>query len=185
MSHIKSPTDTIDGTWDIDSSHSYVGFVIRHMMISKVRGSFTGFRGQIVTNSDIASSRVEASIDVRSLNTGDPKRDTHVTSADFFDAESYPTMSFESTNVRLAGNHTMVDGNLTIRGVTHGVTLMLDEPLFAANGTDGARAGFSASTTIDRRDFGISYSGTLPGGGLALGERVQIILEIQARLKED
>lgn len=185
MSQLESPTDIIDGTWDIDSSDSHVGFIIRHMMVSKVRGSFTNFRGQIVTNSDVERSRVEASIDVRSINTGDPKRDAHVISSDFFDADTHPTMSFVSIGVRQAGHQTLVDGNLTIHGVTRNVTLMLDEPVFGPETALGATAGFSASTVIDRRDYGISYNGVLPGGGLALGEKVQIVLEIQAKLRTD
>lgn len=174
----------VAGSWTIDSAHSHVGFIVRHLMVSKVRGSFASFSGKIVTSDDILQSSVTASIDLSSISTTNQMRDEHLRSAEFFDAETYPTMTFTSTGVSFDGENYLVDGELTLRGITKPVTLTVEPPAFGPNPHGGTKAGFSASAEINRTDFGVSYNGPIPGGGVALGEKVQIVLEIEADLSE-
>ncbi|MFO7591268.1 MAG: YceI family protein [Acidimicrobiia bacterium] len=169
------------GTWAIDPTHSEVGFSIRHLMVSKVRGRFTGFTGTITTADDLVASSVEATIDLASIDTGNADRDTHVRSADFFDVEAHPTMTYRSTGVRADGDGFVVDGELTLRGVTRAVPLALEVHGFLPESPFGdTRFGFSATAEIDRRDFGIEFNSALDGGGVLLGEKVQVALEIEA-----
>ncbi|HEU4947112.1 MAG TPA: YceI family protein [Kribbella sp.] len=176
------------GTWSIDPTHSDVGFVIRHLMISKVRGHFTRFEGRIVTAGDPLKSEVTATIDTTSIDTANAQRDEHLRNADFFEVEKYPTMTYRSTGIRSDGDDFLVEGELTLKGVTLPVPLKLEvngfgvDP-FAPDPAVGARAGFTATGEINRMDFGVSYNGPIPGGGVALGEKVQIILEIEAVLQ--
>lgn len=172
----------VAGTWTIDQVHTHVGFVIKHMMVSKVRGHFGAFSGQIVTAEDPLASSVTALIDVASINTNNDMRDDHIRSADFFDAEHHPTMTFTSTGIRAEDDGLFIDGNLTIRGVTKPVTLEIETPEFGPGPQGGMKAGFSASAEINRSDFGVSYNGPIPGGGMALGEKVQIVLDVEADL---
>lgn len=172
----------VAGTWTIDPIHSHVGFVIKHMMVSKVRGHFAAFSGQFTTAADPLESTVTATIDTTSIETGNQMRDDHIRSADFFDAENYPTLTFASTGIRYSGSESFIDGNLTIRGVTRSVALALETPEFGPSLQGGTKAGFSATTEINRNDFGVSYNGPIPGGGVALGEKVQIVLDIEADL---
>ncbi len=172
----------IAGTWTIDTVHSHVGFVIKHMMVSKVRGNFTRFSGQIIAPDDPLATSVTVTIDATSIDTNNSMRDDHIRSADFFDAENHPTLTFVSTGVRHEDGQLYVDGNLTIRGVTKPVTLTVETPEFGPNPQGGTKTGFSATTEINRNDFGVSYNGAIPGGGVALGEKVQIILEVEADL---
>lgn len=172
----------IAGTWTIDPVHTHVGFVIKHMMVSKVRGNFDTFAGQILTAANPSESTVSVTIEATSINTGNTMRDDHIRSADFFDAENHPTITFTSTGIRQEGGDFYVDGDLTIRGVTKAVSLKTETPEFAQNSAETFKAGFSASTDIDRTDFGVNYNGPIPGGGLALGEKVQIVLEVEADL---
>jgi polyisoprenoid-binding protein YceI len=172
----------VAGTWTIDPIHTYVGFVIKHMMVSKVRGKFDTFSGEIVTAADPLDSHVSATIEATSIDTSNTMRDDHIRSADFFDAENHPTITFVSTGIRRTDDEYYIDGDLTIRGVTRPVTLAVDVPEFGPNPQGGTKAGFSASTEINRTDFGVSYNGPIPGGGLALGEKVQIVLEVEADL---
>jgi len=178
----------VTGTWTIDPVHSDVGFVIRHPMISNVKGHFTEFEGQIVTAEDPRNSEVTATIDMTSIDTADAMRDTHLRTADFFEVEKYPTMSYRSAGVRPDGDGFLIEGELTLKGVTLPVPLKLEingfgvDP-FAPDPAVGARAGFSATGEINRIDFGVSYNGPIPGGGVALAEKVQIILESEAVLQ--
>jgi len=178
----------VTGTWTIDPVHSDVGFVIRHPMISNVKGHFTEFEGQIVTAEDPRNSEVTATIDMTSIDTADAMRDTHLRTADFFEVEKYPTMSYRSAGVRPDGDGFLIEGELTLKGVTLPVPLTLEingfgvDP-FAPDPAVGARAGFSATGEINRIDFGVSYNGPIPGGGVALAEKVQIILESEAVLQ--
>ena len=174
----------VAGSWTIDPVHSYVGFVIKHMMVSKVRGQFSMFTGEINTAVDPLGSRVRAEIAVSSIDTHNEMRDNHIRSADFFDAEHHPTMTFASTAVRHEAGAFFLDGELTIRGTTRSVTLNLEAPEFGPDPQGGVKAGFSAATEINRQDFGVSYNGPIPGGGVALGDKVQIVLEIEADLVE-
>jgi polyisoprenoid-binding protein YceI len=173
------------GTWTIDPIHSHVGFVIKHMMVSKVRGRFAGFTGEITTAENPLDSRVTATIDATSIDTNNTMRDDHVRSADFFDAENHPTLTFASTGIRYHDGEYLIDGDLTIRGITKPVTLAVEPPEFGPNPQGGTKSGFSATAEISRNDFGVSYNGPIPGGGLALGEKVQIVLEVEADLITD
>jgi polyisoprenoid-binding protein YceI len=174
----------VAGTWSIDPVHSEVSFVVRHMMVSKVRGRFDTFEGTITTAEDPLQSRVDATVDLSSVNTGEPNRDNHIRSADFFEVESHPTMTFHSSGIRPARDHFLLDGDLTIRGTTRPVTLTLEVNGFGPDAYGGTRVGFSASTEINRTDWGVSYNGPIPGGGVAVSERVTINLEIEGVLSK-
>jgi polyisoprenoid-binding protein YceI len=152
------------------------------MMVSKVRGRFDKFEGTIVTADDPLQSSVNATVDLSSVNTGAPDRDNHIRSADFFEVESHPTMTFRSTGVRRGGDDFLLDGELTIRGTTRPVTLKLEVNGFGPDAYGGTRVGFSATTEINRNDFGVSYNGPIPGGGVAVSEKVTVNLEIEGVL---
>jgi polyisoprenoid-binding protein YceI len=178
----------IAGTWKIDPIHSYVGFVVKHLMVSNVRGHFTAFDGEIVTAADDPlRSGVVATIDLSSIDTSNKQRDDHIRGADFFEVDQHPTMTYRSTGIRRDGDDYVLDGELTLKGVTRPVSLALEvggfgpDP-FLPNPHAGGRVGFTASGEIDRTDFGVSYNGPIPGGGLGLGEKVKIVLDIQAAL---
>ena len=172
------------GTWDIDASHSDVSFTVRHMMVSKVRGRFGTFSGEIVTGEDLGGSTVTASIDATSIDTNNEQRDGHIRSADFFDVENHPQWTFRSTGVRPDGEDLAVDGELTIKGVTRPVSLALEVNGFGPDAWGGTRAGFSASTTIDRNDFGVDIKMPLDGGGVVVSDKVQINLEVEGVLRQ-
>jgi polyisoprenoid-binding protein YceI len=174
----------VAATWTIDAVHTHIGFVIQHMMVSKVRGSFGTFSGQIVTAENPLESSVTVTIDASSIDTKNQMRDDHVRSADFFEVETHPSITFTSTALRHEDGEYFIDGNLTIRGVTKPVTLDVDTPEFGPSMQGGTKAGFSATTEISRTDFGVSYNGPIPGGGAALGEKVQIVLDVEADLNE-
>ena len=176
----------IAGTWAIDPVHSEVSFVVRHMMVSKVRGRFDTFEGTIVTAEDPLASSVTATVDVSSINTGQEQRDAHIRSADFFEAEKHPTMTFTSTGVRADGGDFLLDGDLTIRGVTKPVTFKLEASGFGPDAYGGTRVGFSATTEINRHDFGVSFNGPIPGvpGGVILSDKATIHLEIEGVLRQ-
>ena len=171
------------GTWDIDASHSTVGFSVRHMMVSKVRGYFTRFSGEIVTAEDPAQSSVTATIDLASIDTRQEQRDAHIRSADFFDVENHPQMTFRSTAVRTDGADWTVEGDLTIKGITKPVTLALELNGFGPDAYGGTRAGFSAKTVINRNDFGVDIKMPMDGGGVVVGDKVTVELEIEAVLR--
>jgi len=174
----------VAGTWAIDPVHSEVSFVVRHMMVSKVRGRFDKFEGTIVTTPDPLQSSVTAIVDLSSVNTGEPNRDNHIRSADFFEVESHPTLTFRSTGVRPDGDDFLLDGDLTIRGVTKPITLKLEVNGFGPDAYGGTRCGFSASGEINRHDFGVSYNGPIPGGGVAVSEKVAITIEAEGVLSK-
>lgn len=168
--------------WKIDPNHSEADFAIKHMSISTVHGTFRGISGTITYDpTNLAKSGVEASIEVASVDTGVAARDTHLKSTDFFDAEKYPTMTFKSTSVKKAGNHYDVTGELTLHGVTKPVVLTLEDPGKTEIGMDGksVHRGFTATTTINRNDFGLSWNGTLKSGDAMLGTDVRIELDIE------
>jgi polyisoprenoid-binding protein YceI len=169
------------GTWAVDPVHSEIGFSIRHLMVSKVRGRFSRFEGSFVTAEDPLASSVSASVDVTSIDTGNPDRDAHVRSADFLDVERYPELTFHSTGVRAEDDGYVLDGDLSLHGVTRPVSLQLEVHGFQPDSPFGdTRAGFTAKTEIDRRDFGIEFNIPLDGGGVGLGHKVEITLEIEA-----
>jgi polyisoprenoid-binding protein YceI len=176
----------LTGTWDIDPVHSEVSFVIRHLMVSKVRGRFTDFSGSIVTAPDPLDSSVEALVQLASVDTANGDRDAHVRSADFLDVENFPEMSYRSTAVHADGDGFVVDGELTLHGVTLPVPLHLELNGFQPQTPFGdARVGFSATAEIDRRDFGVEFNAPLEGGGVMLGNKVTISLEVEAIRKEE
>jgi polyisoprenoid-binding protein YceI len=173
------------GTWQIDTVHSDVTFTVRHMMVSKVRGQFTGFEGTVVTAENPLESSVTAAIQLNSIDTRNEQRDNHIRSADFFDVEQYPTMTYRSTGVAANGDGTWtVEGELSLHGVTKNVPLHLELNGFTADPYGGQRAGFSATTEINRRDFGIDISLPMDGGGVVVGDKVSISLEIEAVLDQ-
>lgn len=170
------------GTWAIDPVHSDVSFTVRHLMVSKVRGTFEKFSGAITVAEDGTAS-VNAEIDVTSINTKNADRDAHVRSADFFDAEQFPVATFTSTGVRADGEDYVVTGDFTLRGVTRPVELKLEYNGVNPGMGNGPVAGFEATTVINRKDFGISIDMPLEGGGAVVGDKITINLEIEAVLQ--
>jgi polyisoprenoid-binding protein YceI len=173
----------VAGTWDIDEAHSTVGFSVRHMMVSKVRGYFRTFSGVLVTAEDPAQSTVEATIDMDSIDTRQEQRDAHIRSADFFDVGNYTVMTFRSTAVRTDGADWTVVGDLTIKGVTKSVELELELNGFGPDAYGGFRAGFSAKTEISRKAFGVDIDMPMDGGGVVVGDKITVELEIEAVLR--
>jgi polyisoprenoid-binding protein YceI len=167
-------------TWNIDPVHSEVGFSVRHMMVSKVRGRFTTFSGQIVTAEDPTKSSVTAEIDLGSINTGQDQRDDHIRSADFFEVEKYPTMTYQSTGVRVEDGEYVLDGDLTLKGVTKSVPLKLELNGFGPDAYGGTRAGFTATGEINRRDFNVNFSAPMQNGGVVVADKITLHLEIEA-----
>ncbi len=172
------------GTYQIDASHSELGFTVRHTGIAKVRGRFTGVEGTFTVAEPFSDSRVDVRIDAASVSTGNEQRDAHLTSPDFWDAATKPTWNFVSTGVQGEGEEFTLLGDLTINGVTRPVELAV-EYNGAANGPDGVlRTGFSATGEISRKDFGLTWNVALEGGGLLVGDNVKLGLEIEA-VKQD
>lgn len=168
--------------WQFDTVHSSVGFWVRHLMISKVRGHFSKWSGTVdFDEANPSASRVEVQIDAASIDTKEPQRDGHLRSPDFFDVEKYPHISFTSTAVDRAGDgHFHVKGDLTLHGVTHPVTLDVEYAGRAAHPQGGERVGFSAHTSINRKDYGLVWNMVLEAGGVALSDKVEIELDVQA-----
>jgi len=175
----------VAGTWAIDPVHSEVSFTVRHMMVSKVRGRFDKFEGSFVTGADPAQSSVTASVDLSSINTGQEQRDAHIRSADFFEVEKYPEMTFVSTGVKAAEEGFVLEGDLTLKGVTKAVAFDLEVNGFGPDAYGGTRAGFSAITQINRKDFGVSFDGPIPGvpGGAVVSDAITVNLEIEGVLQ--
>jgi polyisoprenoid-binding protein YceI len=169
-------------TWNIDPVHSLAEFKVRHMMISNVKGQFTRLEGALTLDeADLTNSRVQASIEAASINTRDAQRDAHLKSADFFDVEKFPTLSFKSTRItRTANGELAVAGALTMHGVTRDVAFTVEGPTPAAKDPWGnTRLGLSASTKINRRDFGLNWNTALETGGILVGDDVTITLDVQ------
>jgi polyisoprenoid-binding protein YceI len=170
------------GTWNVDPAHSTVGFVARHLMITKVRGRFTDFSGVIEIAGDPLQSMVRADVDLASVTTGDEGRDAHLRSADFFDTDSgrSPTMSFVSTGLKEDDGDYLLFGDLTVNGVTRQVEFALE---FEGVNTDpwgNTKAAFSAEAEINRKDFGLEWNVALETGGVLVGDKVKVQLDIQA-----
>lgn len=179
---IATPAVAQASTWTLDKAHSEVGFSVKHLMVSNVRGRFTKFDGKIELNEkDVTKSVVNVDIDVGSIDTGNEKRDNHLRSADFFNAAKFPTMSFKSTKVEKAGaNKLKVRGNLTLHGVTKPVVLEVEGPTGEITDPWGnKKRGASASTTISRKDFGLKWNKVTEAGGVVVGDDVKITLEIE------
>ena len=175
----------IAGTWAIDPVHSEVGFSARHFGVSKVKGRFDKFEGSFVTGEDPLASSVTATIDATSINTNQEQRDAHIRSADFFHVEDHPTITFVSTGIKEDGDEYLLEGDLTIRGTTKPVALKLELNGFGPDAYGGTRAGFTATTDINRTDFGVSFNGPIPGvpGGVVVSEKIGITLEIEGVLQ--
>jgi polyisoprenoid-binding protein YceI len=172
----------VAGKWSIDPIHSEVGFSVRHMMVSKVRGRFGEFSGEIVTGENPTDSAVTAEIAMSSIITGSEQRDEHIRSADFFEVETHPTMTYVSTGVRADGGDFLVEGNLTLKGVTKSVPLKLELNGFGPDAYGGTRAGFTGTAEINRRDFNVSFSAPMQNGGAVVSDKITINLEIEAVL---
>lgn len=173
-------TDLTPGIWTIDPSHTSLGFVARHLVVAKVRGRFGAVTGVITVAEDALASSVTAQIDMASVDTGDTARDEHLRSADFFDVENHPSMTFTSTSVSGQGADYVVTGDLTIKGVTRPVTLDLEFDGVSGDPWGGTRAGFTATAEIDRRDWGLEWNVALDTGGVLVGEKVKLQLDIEA-----
>ena len=168
--------------WNIDAAHSGVNFSIRHMVVSKVRGRFAQYTGTLhLDDDDLTRSVVEATIDASSIDTGTPQRDAHLRSPDFFDVEKFPELRFRSKHIeKLDDARYRVAGELTIRDVTRDVSLDVEYGGRAKDPWGNERIGFVAKATLDRKDFGLGWNQVLEAGGVLVGDRVDIELEVQA-----
>lgn len=171
------------GTWVLDPSHSEVTFSVRHMMISKVRGAFGIKSATLIAPENPLETKVEANVDVASIDTNDEGRDAHLRSEDFFDVENHPNMEFVSTGARYDDGEFLVDGDLTIRGVTKPVTFELEFGGFGQDPFGDYKAGASATTVINREDFGLTWNAALESGGILVGKDITINLDLQGSLQ--
>jgi polyisoprenoid-binding protein YceI len=172
--------DLTPGTWNVDPVHSTVGFVARHLMIAKVRGRFSSFSGTITVPEDRLATKLQASVELSSISTGDEQRDSHLRTADFFDIENHPAMTFESKSVKADGDDYVLTGDLTIKGITRSVDFDLEFEGVGPDPWGGTRAGFNATTEINRTEFGIEWNAKLETGGWLVGDKIKIELEIEA-----
>ncbi len=170
------------GTWAIDPTHSTIGFTVRHLMVSKVRGRFQDFSGSITVD-ESGVTAISADIDVASITTDNAQRDGHLKTADFFEVEKFPTATFRSTSVAPKGDGYVLTGDFTLHGVTKPVELTVEYNGVNAGMGNGPVAGFEATTTINRRDFGISIDMPLEGGGAVVGDKITLNLDIEAGLQ--
>lgn len=178
----RKTSETLVATYQIDSRHTGAHFKVRHMMIAWVSGEFSGVTGAVAFDpKNLDESRIEVTIDAATVSTREPQRDRHLKSADFLDVGSYPTITFQSTKIASAGERSYkVDGELTIRGVTRGVTLQVDSLTPEIRDPDGfLRRGAHASTRIERRDFGLTWNAVLESGGFVVGDEVEILVDVE------
>jgi polyisoprenoid-binding protein YceI len=173
----------IAGTWDIDPVHSHVGFVARHLMVSKVRGNFTKVEGQIITADNPLESSATATIDMTSFNTGNEQRDGDVKGENFLDVANHPTMTYRTTGIRQDGEVIIADGELTIKGITRPAELAVEVNGFGPDPYGGTRVGLSAIGEINRTDWGITANMALPTGGVVVGDKIQLVIEVEASLR--
>ncbi len=177
---VHTPLPLASGTWTADPSHTTVGFVVRHLGLSKVRGRFDGVTAQLVLGDDLASSSVRAEIEMGTVRTGNADRDAHLASSDFFNAEVNPTMTFRSTSITSNGDEYTMIGDLTINGVTRQVEL--DVEFFGTSVfpmDQSTRAGFSATGSISRKDFGISFNAPVGADKVMISDKVALELDVQ------
>jgi acylpyruvate hydrolase len=169
-------------TWSVDPVHSHVGFSVRHMMVTTVRGSFKTFSGTLdIDPNDFTRSQIHGEIDVASIDTGNTDRDNHLRAGDFFDAPNHPKITFKSTRIAAKGDGFVVTGDLTIRGVTKSVDIDVEYAGTSKNPYGQIVTGVSGSTTINRKDFGVNFNAVLETGGVAVGEKVKLEIEVQAK----
>jgi polyisoprenoid-binding protein YceI len=173
----------VPGTYVLDKAHTQIGFVARHLMVTKVRGYFADFDGTIEVADEPTDSKVAVEVRMASVTTDDGTRDAHLRTADFFNAENHPTMTFTSTKIEPAGDHWRLTGDLTLRGVTKSVSLDFEFNGGLKDDYFGARIGFSASGEINRQDFGVSFNKALDGGGVVVSDKVRIEIEAEATLQ--
>ena len=173
--------DTLTGDYTIDPAHSRLGFVARHAMVTKVRGQYSSFEGTAhIDAENPGASRVDLTIQVASIDTGNADRDGHLRSADFFDAETYPTITFSSTSVERDGDDWNVTGDLTIRGVSQPVTIAFEQTGSARDPFGNVRVGFEGATTINRKDWGLTWNAALETGGVLVSEKIKLEFDISA-----
>lgn len=174
-------TKTGTTTYAIDPAHSQIGFSVKHMMFSTVRGDFRGFEGTIVVDNDNpAHSTVEVTIDASTITTGDAKRDEHLRSADFFDVAVYPTITFKSTSIDFeSADDFTINGELTMHGVTAPVKIKAEQTGEGTNPWGVDVAGFEGSTKVNRKDFGLNWNAALEKGGVLVGDDIKINLELE------
>jgi polyisoprenoid-binding protein YceI len=174
------------GRWELDTAHTRLGFVARHLMVTKVHGSFGVFGGAITVGDGPEDSKVEVHIDAASIDTGSADRDNHLRSADFLDVEQFKELTFVSTKVEEAGHHTLrVTGDLTIKDVTRPVVLQAEFEGLTDDPWSNKRVGFTATTEIEREDWGMTWNVALESGGFLVGKKVQIELDVQAVYKSE
>jgi len=166
--------------WNIDASHSNLQFSVRHMVISKVRGAFERFNGSFELDDANAPSNVVVTIDASSIQTREPKRDEHLRSKDFLDVETYPTLSFVGKSAERRGDHYEIRGELSLHGVTRPVVLDAEFQGLGKDPWGGERAAFSARTTVDREAFGLHWNQVLEAGGVLVGTKIEIEIEVEA-----
>ncbi|MBN1208659.1 MAG: polyisoprenoid-binding protein [Myxococcaceae bacterium] len=185
---LAAPSIALASTWEIDPSHSSASFSVRHMMVTNVKGSFSKVAGTInLDDKDITRSSVTATIDASTVDTGEPKRDAHLRSPDFFEVEKNGTITFKSKKVEKVGEGKLkVTGDLTLRGVTKQVTLDVEGPSPEAKNpfTGGINRGFSATTKINRKDYGLNWNKAIETGGVLVGDEVAITLELEVFKKD-
>ena len=179
LTHSLHSVDLPAGVWTVDPGHADVGFVGRHFGLTKVRGRFTGIEGTIVVADDVTSSSIEVVIDMASVSSGDSSRDDHLRSADFFDVAAHPTGVFRSTAITADGSRGSVDGELTLKNVTRPVSLGVEFLGRVGDPWGGERAVFSASTTIDREDWGLTWNMLLEAGGLLVSKAIKLEIEVE------
>lgn len=174
------------GTWAVDTTHSDVSFTARHLMVTKVRGRFGVTSGAVTIAENPFESSVEAVIDVNSVHSGEAARDEHLRSADFFDAEHYPTITFRSTKVEAAGDgEYRLTGELTVKDVTRPVTLDLEYLGTVDSPFGDKRAGFSATTEVNRKDWGLGWNMALEAGGVVVGDKVKLNIDVETILQTE
>jgi polyisoprenoid-binding protein YceI len=172
-------SDLTPGVWNVDPSHSIVGFTARHLMITKVRGRFTSFTGTVTVPENPLDSKVEAHVDLGSVTTGDDQRDAHLKSADFFNIDQHPTMTFSSTGIKETGGDYLLTGDLTVAGKTRSVDFDLSFDGVQKDPWGGTRAGFTAEAEISRKDWEMTWNVALETGGVLVGDKVKIELDVE------
>ena len=187
MTDTQTPIRTVDGTelpvagtYAIDASHSAVEFVVRHLGLAKVRGRFGAFAGEIDIAERPEDSSVTVTVEVESIDTREPNRDEHLRNNDFFDAPNHPTIAFASTSITGSGTNWKVTGDLTLKGTTKPITLDVSFEGAGADPWGGSRIAFSASTEIDRENWGVNWNQALETGGFVVGKKVKLELEVEA-----
>jgi polyisoprenoid-binding protein YceI len=181
------PSPAATATWQIDHAHTAAGFSVRHMMIATVRGQFKGVTGTVLwDDQDINNSTVDVTIDANTVDTGEPKRDADLKSANFFDVKDYPTITFKSTKIeKISAGKMKVTGNLAIHGVTKQVVLDVEGPSGAVKDPWGnTRVALNASTTVNRLDYGVKWNAKMDSGGMVVGDEVNINIDLEMTKKE-